>query len=194
MKIFLSSSATLFLALASTPSHSAVVFYNDATAFAAALQSANTESFDDSVLLPELSFASNTGNVNNGVFNDRVTPNGIPTVFSFSSGINAFGGNFDLSAGGAGMGIQLSLSTGEIISQEVLRTSTGGFFGFISDNLFTSVTLNTGTQMDCCAETYTLDNLTFGTQAVSSVPVPAAAWLFGSALMSFVGMSRRRKV
>jgi predicted extracellular nuclease len=30
--------------------------------------------------------------------------------------------------------------------------------------------------------------------AVSAVPVPAAVWLFGTALIGFVGMSRRRKV
>jgi hypothetical protein len=30
--------------------------------------------------------------------------------------------------------------------------------------------------------------------AVSAVPVPAAIWLFGTALIGFVGMSRRRKV
>jgi hypothetical protein len=29
---------------------------------------------------------------------------------------------------------------------------------------------------------------------MSAVPVPAAAWLFGTALIGFVGMSRRRKV
>ena len=28
----------------------------------------------------------------------------------------------------------------------------------------------------------------------SAVPVPAAVWLFGTALIGFVGMSRRRKV
>jgi hypothetical protein len=30
--------------------------------------------------------------------------------------------------------------------------------------------------------------------AVTSVPVPAAAWLFGSGLIGLVGVSRRRKV
>jgi hypothetical protein len=30
--------------------------------------------------------------------------------------------------------------------------------------------------------------------AVSAVPVPAAIWLFGSALIGFVGMSRRTSV
>jgi hypothetical protein len=35
------------------------------------------------------------------------------------------------------------------------------------------------------------DNLSVG--EVSAVPVPAAAWLFGSALMGLIGVSRRRK-
>ena len=30
--------------------------------------------------------------------------------------------------------------------------------------------------------------------AVSPVPVPAAVWLFGTALVGFIGLSRRRKV
>jgi hypothetical protein len=29
---------------------------------------------------------------------------------------------------------------------------------------------------------------------ISTVPVPAAFWLFGTALIGFVGMSRRRKI
>ncbi len=30
--------------------------------------------------------------------------------------------------------------------------------------------------------------------SVSAVPVPAAVWLFGTALIGFIGVSRRRKV
>ncbi len=36
-----------------------------------------------------------------------------------------------------------------------------------------------------------LDNIQFG-QSVSAVPVPAAAWLFGSGLIGLVGIARRR--
>ena len=36
--------------------------------------------------------------------------------------------------------------------------------------------------------------LTGSVASVSPVPVPAAVWLFGTALLGFVGMSRRRKV
>jgi hypothetical protein len=39
------------------------------------------------------------------------------------------------------------------------------------------------------------DNLTFdGDISASAVPVPAAIWLFGTALLGFVGMSRKTKV
>lgn len=36
-------------------------------------------------------------------------------------------------------------------------------------------------------------NLVIPGSSVSAVPVPAAAWLFGSALLGFVGVSRRKK-
>ena len=35
---------------------------------------------------------------------------------------------------------------------------------------------------------------TFAVATLSPVPVPAAVWLFGTALIGFVGMSRRRKI
>ena len=48
---------------------------------------------------------------------------------------------------------------------------------------------NTATDYGSSAVIY--DNLNVG--EVSAVPVPAAAWLFGSALMGLMGISRRRK-
>lgn len=39
-----------------------------------------------------------------------------------------------------------------------------------------------------------LSSLTTDFITTSTVPVPAAAWLFGTALIGFVGMSRRRKI
>jgi len=47
--------------------------------------------------------------------------------------------------------------------------------------------------------TATVDNEYFGqfytgARSLSEVPVPAAFWLFGTALIGFIGMSRRRKV
>jgi hypothetical protein len=42
------------------------------------------------------------------------------------------------------------------------------------------------------ANLLTIEN--FSAPSISEVPIPAAAWLFGTALIGFVGMSRRRKV
>jgi hypothetical protein len=40
----------------------------------------------------------------------------------------------------------------------------------------------------------TADSLTLNVGSLNPVPVPAAVWLFGTALIGFIGMSRRRKV
>ncbi|MCX2982945.1 VPLPA-CTERM sorting domain-containing protein [Halieaceae bacterium IMCC14734] len=48
-----------------------------------------------------------------------------------------------------------------------------------------------GPVVGCGVDSY-FDNITITTD-VAAVPLPAAAWLFGSALMGLVGMSRRRK-
>ena len=48
-----------------------------------------------------------------------------------------------------------------------------------------------GPVVGCGVDSY-FDNITITTD-VAPVPLPAAAWLFGSALMGLVGMSRRRK-
>ena len=89
----------------------------------------------------------------------------------------------------------------------LIKTETGGFVGFTSSaeyilikigstpnyglirnalagNVFTFTQTGTGAGFSHSSE--------FGT--VSAVPVPAAAWLFGTALIGFIGFSRRTKV
>jgi hypothetical protein len=39
-----------------------------------------------------------------------------------------------------------------------------------------------------------LDNLNLSATSIGEVPVPAAVWLFGTALVGFIGVSRRRKI
>src|SRR4051794_32255254 len=125
-----------------------------------------TETFDDTTLLSGLSFTSNTGSasINSGLFNDRLAP-GENTTFSFVPEITGFGANFYLSPNGAGIGIQITtiLPGGgtETVAQQVSNSSTGQFFGFISTGTIVSVRLNPGTQ-GSGAETYNLDNLTYG--------------------------------
>ena len=57
-----------------------------------------------------------------------------------------------------------------------------GFTGFEFDTLTMSSLTGTGNVF--------IDDLSF--TSVSAVPVPAAAWLFGSALLGFFGFSRRK--
>jgi hypothetical protein len=42
--------------------------------------------------------------------------------------------------------------------------------------------------------TFFIDDVSIEVVPPSAVPVPAAVWLFGTALIGFVGMSRRRKI
>ena len=44
-----------------------------------------------------------------------------------------------------------------------------------------------------CVSNYYVDNISVEFGEASAVPVPAAAWLFGSALLGLVGMSKRKK-
>jgi hypothetical protein len=44
-----------------------------------------------------------------------------------------------------------------------------------------------------CVSDYYVDNISVEFGEASAVPVPAAAWLFGSALLGLVGMSKRKK-
>ena len=61
-----------------------------------------------------------------------------------------------------------------------------GFYGMISDTPFDNIDFRCATN---CGDGYFVDNF-----SISPVPVPAAFWLFGTALIGFVGYSRRRKI
>jgi hypothetical protein len=66
--------------------------------------------------------------------------------------------------------------------------SHGGldFLGLVSDSQFSSLTFTFS-----ASEWLGADRVQYG---ISPVPVPAAFWLFGTALIGFIGISRRRKV
>ncbi len=65
------------------------------------------------------------------------------------------------------------------------------FMGLSSDSLFNSFSISyaNGGGLYVYA-----DDLYVGGNELSPVPVPAAAWLFGSALLGFAGFSRHRKM
>jgi hypothetical protein len=70
------------------------------------------------------------------------------------------------------------------------------FFGWTTtDTVFTTLefTLVGGGSSISENRWSAVDDVRFG-QSLSQVPIPASIWLFGTALIGFVGMARRRKV
>ena len=64
----------------------------------------------------------------------------------------------------------------------------GGFSGLISDQLIASAEITCTFNADLKCGVY---DIQFGTLA--PVPVPAAVWLFGTALIGLAGIGKRRK-
>lgn len=186
------------MAGASGQAKAAITVYLNRPAFEAALGTPiTTETFDDAILTPGLTFTSNTGAafISGGVFNDQLEP-GENTTFSFVPVITGFGANFNLTPGGPGLGIVVTsvLPGGgtEVVSQEIPNNFSGQFFGFISSGAVASVQLTSGTQGGF-GETYNLDNLTFG-GSVSAVPEPST--LISGSMAGLLGLGaawRRRK-
>jgi len=121
--------------------------------------------------------------ISGGLFSDRLVT-GSSTVFTFDTPILSFGANFDLTPGGAGLGLQIVAGT-ETLSVEIPSTFTGQFFGFTANAAITSVTFLAGTDAGL-AETYNADNFVY-----TSVPAPGTLALMGLGLAAF-GVSRKR--
>lgn len=188
--------------LAASPASAATTIYTDQSAFLAALQGITTEDFNDATLIPGLSITSSVGEVNGasgpGTFFDRLVLGSQTTEFQFASPVNGFGGNFDLSPNGQGVGISFTLNPGGPVGTEVSSAIyTGQFWGLISDTAFSSILLQGGSQGGA-AETYTLDNLTTGTLSASTLPEGVGAapepgtWAMMLVGFGLVGASLRR--
>jgi hypothetical protein len=107
--------------------------------------------------------------------------------------ISAIGGLFGDIDGPVGTGtLRVFNSDGLFDTQDVSYGSMGygldkTFFGWTTtDTFFTALEFSIEDSGNYSA----VDNIQFG----SVVPIPAAVWLFGTALIGFVGYSRRRKV
>ena len=189
------SSVVAALAIASAANATVVTVYTDKNAWTAAVGTYTTENFANTTLVPGLSYTSNTGSaqISSGVFNDRLTP-GRSTSFAFAPNAFAFGGNFDLSPGGEGLGLMFTLLGGStasfVLNTEVSRFYTGQFFGFVSDTSFGSVQMGSGTQGGG-AETYNLDDLVFAKS--NSVPEPGSLALLGLGLAGMAVVRKRKQ-
>lgn len=196
--------AVALLSASAMANATSFAFYDNRAAWESALLNWNTETFDDATLNAGLTLTSNnpyyTSGVSGGVWNDRLQE-GTTTTMTFNGPILALGGDWNLAVpGGPGTGIastiELFLSSAtESVSQQISR-DLNGFWGFIvqpSTSLFDVFRMTIGSYSGAWAETYTLDNLSY-TANVNAVPLPAAAWLFGSALLGMGALRRKQKV
>tara|TARA_B110000467_G_C18317466_1_gene482572 strand:+ start:197 stop:793 length:597 start_codon:yes stop_codon:yes gene_type:complete len=178
----------------STIANAGLIYFDNQAEWEAAVLAASTETFDDAILLPGLTINSSAPSfsIGSGKMHDRLTPTGQSTVFSFDSSIQAFGGLWDLAGpGGVGLGILVTLSNGDILSQEISDSIAGGFWGFISTISFTSIDLATGSQGGN-AETYEVDSIYYASSLASvaaTIPEPSTIAIFGLAL---IGLASRR--
>lgn len=175
----------------------AVLEFNSRAAWEAAVSGVIVEEdFNDGTLIPLISSIDTTnGSIGGGTFNDIVDNNPvISTTFNFSKNLSAFGGEWDLSPGGPGVGIDLFANGAQIgTPPTIANTFAGGFYGFVltDGDVFNALVITGDGQIagNAIQETYSLDNV-----AVSAVPIPAALPLFLSALaaLGLLGWFRNR--
>lgn len=185
--------------LFASATHAATSVYTDRAAFD--LATGGTLAFDDfsSGSTTNANF-SVTGNgvfvTNDGELRGRPTIRGSDMTYTFSSPISAFGGDFDTSPGGNGIGLRFTLGSGEVVSEE-LSAPYDNFWGFVADTTFTTLTISGGSGFGF-AETHTFDNFSFGIAApLAPVPLPASLPLLFAAVAGLFGVqrwSRRRAV
>ena len=106
-----------------------------------------------------------------------------PNNFVFDSQINGFGFDFNNPN---------SSTPSNAILAGVNSPNTSGFFGIIDNVPFTSISQFMTLPNTPGLNYMWIDNITYGS-SINPVPVPAAVWLFGSALIGLLGVGKRRK-
>ncbi len=102
-----------------------------------------------------------------------------PSIFNFS---------LTFSSASEQETIELYDDTDTLIAS-VLSPNASGFFGLTSDMAIDYVIIRNGVFPGGGNDRFFIDNLS----ADAVVPVPAAAWLFGSGLIGLIGLARRKK-
>ena len=123
-----------------------------------------------------------------------LTPGQAFTVDFDWKGTNGIGGVIDIR-------VFSELSGGGVSKTDILAGGTGagltaGWTNFGLVNLTAGPDVSGGVTVEftaiCGADAGCFSNLAIDNVTVSAVPVPAAAWLFGSGLLGLIGIARRK--
>jgi hypothetical protein len=181
----------IYWSSATSVAGAATTVYTDRAAWVDALgRQFLTEDFADAQLNDGVSFVSSeSGRINPAqqYYQDvlaSTSQNEPMTVWSFTPAITAFGANFTLGGPGGSGNSLLVYSDDTTFVGAIPSSYAGGFWGFISDASLGSVKLIGGSGTN--QQTYNMDNMVY-----APVPVPAAVWLFGSALGLLGWLTRR---
>lgn len=88
-------------------------------------------------------------------------------------------------------------ASNNLLDTLTLSIADGSFEGETAEDTFFGITHSAGISRIFISNTaggIEVDHLQYGGGDLSAIPIPAAAWLFGTALIGLVGLSRRRKV
>ncbi|MBI5084759.1 MAG: PEP-CTERM sorting domain-containing protein [Acidobacteria bacterium] len=134
-----------------------------------------------------------TNGIVSGGWSSQVAPGGNSDVFTFNSVsvIGAYFTSLNMLAGGSGSGIDVYVNFINAGYTKVAYLNGFGVndqWGFVADELFTSLTFQGGVVV-CCMETYGLDDFSIG----STVPEPGTYALMGAGLIGLAALARRRK-
>lgn len=185
----------------SLSAHAATIF-SDRTSFEAATGPLALETFDTPIA--NSAFITFDGGITSSRSGTTNSPNGVSSggsfvtlvtrnqqnliTLDFGQEINAFGADF------SGLGSLFADLLGTDESVTIASSfQSAGFFGFISDESFSSLRFRTATGIGFGSQLFSLDNLSSGTATdLAPIPLPATLPLMLAAFGG-IGFMRRRR-
>ena len=134
---------------------------------------------------PDLVFFNSGAMTDNG---STIASNNVgPVDGDFLTGDSVYGFSMLFSSSGSPQTVSIFELGGGLIDS--VLTPAGGFFGLVSDTRVGSFVIDNGLFPDGNPDRFFIDD--FKAYGASPIPVPAAVWLFGTALAGLLGWRRR---